>query len=161
MKSCTYAGITPCTSTCWGPIFWKPALQTRDLGVLEDSKLRMSQEHTLVAKATDIILGYIRKSIASRSREVILPFCSALVRPYLEYCVQFCAPQYKRHTGEILSAGLECLSWLREVQLFSLEKGRLEGNLISVYKYFKGRNEEQGAILFSIVLTDRTRGDGC
>ncbi|PKU45385.1 rna-directed dna polymerase from mobile element jockey- hypothetical protein [Limosa lapponica baueri] len=32
----------------------------------------------------------------SRPREMILPFCSALVRPYLDYCVLFSSPQYKR-----------------------------------------------------------------
>ncbi|KAJ7428002.1 hypothetical protein WISP_01684 [Willisornis vidua] len=67
--------------------------EEKDLVVLVDNKLSMSQQSALVASG---IPGCIKKSIASGSREVILPLYSTPVRPHLESYVQFWAPQYKR-----------------------------------------------------------------
>ena len=127
----------------------------------------------LTAQKANCILGYMKRSVASRSRKVILPFYSALVRPHLEYCDQLWGPQHKKDIDLLelvqrramkMIRGLEHLPYedrVRELGLFSLEKRRLWGHLRVVFQYLKGATGKMGRDSWSgRVVSVRMRGNG-
>ena len=93
--------------------------------------------------------------MANKAREVIVPIYSALARPHLEYCVQACGPLYRKDT-ELLEEvqrratkiikRLEHLCYggrMKELDLFILEKRRLQEAPIAVFQYSKGAYKQE------------------
>ncbi|PKU32355.1 hypothetical protein llap_17338 [Limosa lapponica baueri] len=70
--------------------------EEKDLGVLVDEKVHMSKQHALAAQKASCNLGCNKRSVTSRTWEVIPPLYSALVRPHLEYCLQLWSPQHRK-----------------------------------------------------------------
>jgi len=115
-----------------------------------EEKPNITQQCVLAAQKANRILGCIKSSTASRLREEILLFYSTLVRSHLESCVQLRSSQHRKDLDLLEQVqrratktikGLEHLFYkerLRELGLFSLEKRRIQGDLVAAFRYRKG-----------------------
>ena len=73
----------------------------KDLGIVVEQKLNMSQQCDAATKKANAILGHINRSVVSKSHEVLVSVCSALIRPHLKYCVEFWTPQFKKDADKL------------------------------------------------------------
>jgi len=99
----------------------KSSYAGRDLVFLVDDMLAMSQQCALVATKANGILGCIKRSVASRWREVLLPLCFALVRSHVEYCIRFPTSRKMRSYWRESSGGLR--GWSGDWSICPTRKG--------------------------------------
>ena len=146
--------------TNWEKSSLRVALLRKDVGVLVDEKVNMSQQCACAVGKANGIPGFIRGGVASRAREVI-PLSSALMRPNLEYYVQVWVPQHRkdaehlegvqRRATKMNRAGALLLwSETEGKGLFSLEK-RLQGDFTVAFQYLKAVYKHGGNQLFKMI----------
>ena len=147
--------------------------QERDLGVVISKDLKPSKQVSEVVKTANKLIGFIGRAFEFRTEEIILNLYNALVRPHLEYCVQCWSPYYKKDILKLervqrrvtkLIPRLRNKPYedrLKELNLFSLSKRRLRGDLIEVFKIVKGIENMNVEKYFTIDTSNTTRNNGC
>ena len=140
----------------------------KDLGMAVTDSMKFSVHCSEISKKANQILGFIKSSITSRSKEVILPLYRGLVRPHLEYAVQLWSPhlikdieiieRVQRRATRLIGSmrGKNYLQRLGQLGMYSLNKRRRRGDLIEAFKIIKGK--EFISYLFEIDHNSRTRG---
>ena len=123
--------------------------EEKDLGVLIHKTLKLENQCQAATSRANRILGMLKRNITSRKKEVILPLYRTLVRPHLEYSVQFWNPylvkdiklleNVQRRATRLISGmkGLPYEERLKQCNLFSLSRRRLRGDMIQVFKILK------------------------
>ena len=142
----------------------------RDLGIRINSDFKVGEQCQFAAHRGNGALHQLKRAMTSRLPSVMVPLYKAYVRPHLEYCVQAWCPRYKkdskvlegvqrRFTKSLL--GMRKMSYeerLKRTGLFSLERRRLRGDLIEVFKIMTGLSDLGKTELFKVRQGDQLRG---
>ena len=143
----------------------------KDLGVVITNDLKFSKQCIAVEKKAQKLLGYIKRQFGYRNKEIVLSLYNSLVRPQLEYAVQFWSPSYRKDITRLervqaratkLIPELRHMCYadrLKELNLFSLETRRLRGQLIEVFKILRGFENVDYRSMFEL-SEGRTRNNG-
>ncbi len=120
------------------------------LGVTITSNLKFCQQYKEAAGKANRMLGFIRRNFSFRNKDILLPLYNSLVRPHLEYAMQFWSPHLAKDIAKLEAVQLRATKMipslrnksyeerLARLNLFSLEKRRLRGKLVECFKILKG-----------------------
>jgi len=139
--------------------------EVRDLGVIVDSSLKFDKHMFVIVRKAQQQAGLILKCFCSRDRDLLTKTFCTYVRPFLEYSTPVWSPHYQYFIFKIEDVqrltGMNNLNYLESLKalgISSLERRRLERDLILCYNLFYGICE----ILLPFKLcVSVTRGNSC
>ena len=123
--------------------------EEKDLGVIVRSDLKCGTQCSVASRKANTILGFIARNFDCKTPEVITRLYTSLVRPHLEYAVQFWSPHYLKDINKLESVqrratklipSIRSQSYeerLKKLDLFSLRDRRTRGDLIETFKILK------------------------
>jgi len=94
----------------------------KDLRVLVDEKVDITQQCVLAAQKASHTLGCIPSSVGSRAREGVLPLCSSLVRPLLEVLHPALEPSAQDRAGAVGAGPEEAPAMMRGLEPLCCEE---------------------------------------
>ena len=150
----------------------KSVNEEKDLGVIVSSNLKVEKQCSTAVGKANRMLGFISRNFEYKSRDIVVPLYKSLVRPNLEYAVQFWSPYMRKDIDKLervqrratkLIPSLRLKPYeqrLIEAKLPSLELRRLRGDLIQVFKIVKEIDNVTMENYFEFYNEDRTRNNG-
>ena len=144
--------------------------ETRDLGVMVDSKLCFSAHFAHISAKAHQRAGLILRCFKSRDPHILFRAFTVYVRPILEYCSPIWSPVYKTDIIKLESvqrrftkrlSGLSAMCYEERLKLLNadkLELRRLKQDLSTMYKIIYGFIDVESTDFFEFSTDNRTRG---
>ena len=144
--------------------------ETRDLGVIVDSKLCFSAHLAQISAKAHQRAGLILRCFKSRDPHLLFRAFCVYVRPILEYCSPVWSPVYKADVTKLEAvqrrftrrlkhcAGFSYAARLKFLNAETLELRRLKQDLVTIYKMFHGLMDVRVNEFFQVQTANITRG---
>ena len=147
----------------------------KDLGLYVNEKLDWSDHINRAINKTTSVIGWVNRNVITREPLVMLNIYKSLIRPHIEYCVQIWSPRHgnwkiimdiedvqRKFTRMIDGIGLlPYKERLEKLSITTLLERRMRGDLIEVFKIFRGLVDYGGSVIkfsrsgYNIVSTGR------
>ena len=149
----------------------RPTEEQKDLRVLITQDLKFSKQCIAAERRANKILGYIKRIFQYRNRKVVLQLYNSLVRPLLEYAVQFWSPTLRADVERLERVQARATKLVPEIRykgyarrledldLFTLEQRRMRGQLIETFKIIRGFSQVDPNNYF-VMCDNPTRNHG-